>query len=156
MSTFILMLLRNCQSGITRFFGKKCGDQWNSDLIKSVPMLSLTSTELEFHPWHFSHFQCSSPCFYHYSLLMSLTALFFCFLPRDGLCASDVFRVLLEYWRHQDRCTYRMSLGLKAVQNRKLFFVPEQHSALRLSDLIKAWLPHKKSFRKASLNRWAV
>lgn len=114
MSTFILMLIRNCQSGITRFFVNKCGDWWNSDLIKSVPMLSLTSTELEFQPWHFSHFQCINPCFYHWFLLMSLTVLFFCFLPTHGLCASSVFRVLLECWRHHNRWTYRMSLWLES------------------------------------------
>lgn len=66
MSSFILMLLRNCHSGIPRFFGKKCAVWWNPDLIISVPMFSLTSTELEFHPWHFSHFPCISPCFYHW------------------------------------------------------------------------------------------
>lgn len=43
---------------------------------------------------------------------------------------------------------------LKAVQNRKSLFFPEQHPALRLSNLIRAWLSHKKSLRKAGLNRW--
>lgn len=126
-STFILMLLRNCQSGITRFSGKQSRDWQNSVLIKSVPMLSLTSADLEFHPWHFSHFWCISICFYHW-------------LPSHLFCTSVIHCTYFSAFCLEMGCVPAVSLesrlnpedirtdafagwvfGLKAIQYGKLF-----------------------------------
>lgn len=126
-STFIQMFLRNCQLGIAIFSGKQSGYWWNSVLIKSLPMLSLTSTDREFQPWHFFCCWCISICFYHW-----LPSHMFCILVIHGtyfsafwagLCASSIFRVLFVPWRHQDGCICRTRLWLESNSEWETIFV---------------------------------
>lgn len=129
----------------------------------SVPMLSLTSTHLEFHPWHFSHFWCISICFYHWlpshllCILVIHCTYFYAFCLEMG-CVPVVS--LESCWNPEDIRTNAFAewvFDLKAIQNGKLFSsVPVQHWMLRLPDLIRTWLLHKNSSTISTPNRRIV
>lgn len=157
---FILMLFRNYQSVITRLSGKKSRDWWNSVLIKSVSMFSLTSTDLEFHRWHFSHFSCINICFYHWLSfhLFYIEVIHYIYVSAFCLergCVPVVSSESSLNTTGQMHLQVEFSLALlNAIQNEKLFqTVPVQHLVWRVLALIRTWLPHKRSFVIITLTR---
>lgn len=157
---FILMLFRNYQSVITRLSGKKSRDWWNSVLIKSVSMFSLTSTDLEFHRWHFSHFSCVSICFYHWLSfhLFYIEVIHYIYVSAFCLergCVPVVSSESSLNTTGQMHLQVEFSLALlNAIQNEELFqTVPVQHLVWRVLAQIRTWLPHKRSFVIITLTR---